>query len=56
MYKGVLTHRFPNLFFILGPGSGVGSNSFLLSIEIGVDFVPNLFGQIARTKLPRRTE
>merc|ERR1712113_405204 len=23
-YKGVLTHQFPNLFFILGPGSGVG--------------------------------
>lgn len=38
-YKGVTTNKFPNLFMILGPGSGVGSNSFLVSIEIGCDYV-----------------
>ena len=41
-YKGVLINSIPNYFMILGPGSGVGSNSFLLSIEIGVDYVIQL--------------
>ena len=41
-YKGVLVNSFPNYFIVLGPGSGVGSNSFLISIEIGVNFVIQL--------------
>ncbi|CAF1259941.1 unnamed protein product [Didymodactylos carnosus] len=32
-YKGVTTPNFPNLFFILGPNSGLGHNSILLMIE-----------------------
>ena len=38
-FKGIFINKFPNLFMCLGPGSGVGSNSFLLSIEIAVDYI-----------------
>lgn len=38
-YKAVVMNQFPNLFMCLGANSGVGSNSFLLSLEIGCDYI-----------------
>ena len=38
-YKSVAMHGFPNVFSCLGANSGVGSNSFLLSLEIGSGYI-----------------
>ena len=38
-YKSVVMHRFPNFFSCLGANSGIGSNSYLLSLEIGCDYI-----------------
>ncbi|KAI7899854.1 putative flavoprotein [Cokeromyces recurvatus] len=37
-YKTINVHGFPNLFLLLGPGSGLGHNSVVTMIECQVDY------------------
>jgi cation diffusion facilitator CzcD-associated flavoprotein CzcO len=41
-HLGLATAGFPNLFFLLGPNTGLGHNSVLLMIEAQVDYLLRL--------------
>ena len=45
-YKTVAAARFPNLFFLLGPNSGLGHNSVLLMIEAQANYILQLLGKL----------
>jgi cyclohexanone monooxygenase len=38
-YKGATTHGFPNLFFIVGPNTGLGHSSMVFMIESQIAYV-----------------
>lgn len=38
-YKGATTHGFPNLFFIIGPNTGLGHSSMVFMIESQIAYV-----------------
>ncbi len=38
-YKGATTHAFPNLFFIVGPNTGLGHSSMVFMIESQIAYV-----------------
>jgi cyclohexanone monooxygenase len=38
-YKGATTHGFPNLFFIVGPNTGLGHSSMVFMIESQISYV-----------------
>jgi cation diffusion facilitator CzcD-associated flavoprotein CzcO len=41
-YLGTLVHGFPNLFFIVGPNTGLGHNSMVFMIETQVAYIMRL--------------
>ena len=47
-YKTVATPGFQNLFFLLGPNSGLGHNSVLLMIEAQANYILKVIDKIAR--------
>jgi cyclohexanone monooxygenase len=38
-YKGATTHGFPNLFFIVGPNTGLGHSSMVFMIESQISYI-----------------
>ncbi|WP_276206346.1 flavin-containing monooxygenase [Thermoactinospora rubra] len=49
-YYGVATAGFPNLFFLLGPNTGLGHNSVVFMIESQVHYVLECLRLLSRTK------
>jgi cation diffusion facilitator CzcD-associated flavoprotein CzcO len=47
-YRGVAVPGFPNVFFLLGPNTGLGHNSVVLMIEAQMHYLVSLFRQMAR--------
>ncbi len=47
-HLGLASHGFPNLFFLLGPGTGLGSNSIVFMLEAQADYVVQAVRHIAR--------
>lgn len=50
-YLGTLTSSFPNLFFILGPNTGLGHNSVVAMAEIQVEYIVQLIGYMKQRDL-----
>ncbi|MBB2909843.1 cation diffusion facilitator CzcD-associated flavoprotein CzcO [Streptosporangium becharense] len=48
-YHGVVTAGFPNLFFLLGPNTGLGHNSVVFMIESQVRYVIECLRLLSRT-------
>lgn len=38
-YKGILVENFPNMYFMMGPNTGLGHNSMVYMIESCIDYV-----------------
>ena len=38
-YRGVTVPNFPNLFFLLGPNTGLGHNSVVIMIEAQIQYI-----------------
>jgi cation diffusion facilitator CzcD-associated flavoprotein CzcO len=58
-YLGTLVRGFPNLFFIIGPNTGLGHNSMVFMIETQVAYIQRLLGLMAdadATRLEVRAE
>ncbi|WP_308250956.1 flavin-containing monooxygenase [Nonomuraea rhizosphaerae] len=49
-YFGISTAGFPNLFFLLGPNTGLGHNSVVFMIESQVRYVMDCLRLLSRTK------
>ncbi|MFI6900466.1 flavin-containing monooxygenase [Nonomuraea sp. NPDC050394] len=49
-YYGIATAGFPNLFFLLGPNTGLGHNSVVFMIESQVRYVMNCLRLLSRTQ------
>lgn len=49
-YYGISTAGFPNLFFLLGPNTGLGHNSIVFMIESQVRYVMNCLRLLSRTQ------
>ncbi|MFI6501741.1 flavin-containing monooxygenase [Nonomuraea typhae] len=49
-YYGITTAGFPNLFFLLGPNTGLGHNSVVFMIESQVRYVMNCLRLLAKTQ------
>jgi cation diffusion facilitator CzcD-associated flavoprotein CzcO len=49
-YYGVVTSGFPNLFFLLGPNTGLGHNSVVFMIESQARYVVECLRLLARTR------
>ncbi len=47
-HLGLATHGFPNLFCLLGPGTGLGSNSIVFMLEAQAGYVVQAVRHIAR--------
>ena len=47
-HLGLVTHGFPNLFTLLGPNTGLGSNSIVFMIEAQVNYVVQAVKHLAR--------
>ena len=47
-HLGLVTHGFPNLFTLLGPNTGLGSNSIVFMIEAQVNYVVQAVQHLAR--------
>jgi len=50
-YKGTLTAGFPNLFFLMGPNTGLGHNSMVYMIESQIHYVLGALKQIGEKQL-----
>lgn len=48
-YWGVCTADFPNLFFLMGPNTGLGHNSMIYMIESQIQFVLNALDRLDRS-------
>ncbi|MEO3871179.1 NAD(P)/FAD-dependent oxidoreductase [Nonomuraea sp. B12E4] len=48
-YYGIATTGFPNLFFLLGPNTGLGHNSVVFMIESQVRYIVNCLRLLSRT-------
>lgn len=57
-YKGATTHGFPNLFFIVGPNTGLGHSSMVFMIESQIAYALDALETMREGKLasvePRR--
>ncbi|MFI6451367.1 flavin-containing monooxygenase [Streptosporangium amethystogenes] len=49
-YYGITTAGFPNLFFLLGPNTGLGHNSVVFMIESQVRYILDCLRLLSRTK------
>ncbi|MFE3453438.1 flavin-containing monooxygenase [Nonomuraea sp. NPDC059194] len=49
-YYGITTSGFPNLFFLLGPNTGLGHNSVVFMIESQVRYVMDCLRLLSRTQ------
>jgi cation diffusion facilitator CzcD-associated flavoprotein CzcO len=49
-YYGIAVSGFPNLFFLLGPNTGLGHNSVVFMIESQVRYVIECLRLLARTR------
>ncbi|WP_188191377.1 flavin-containing monooxygenase [Nonomuraea sp. SYSU D8015] len=49
-YYGIATSGFPNLFFLLGPNTGLGHNSVVFMIESQVHYVLECLRLLSRTR------
>jgi cation diffusion facilitator CzcD-associated flavoprotein CzcO len=49
-YYGIATAGFPNLFFLLGPNTGLGHNSVVFMIESQVRYILNCLRLLSRTQ------
>jgi cation diffusion facilitator CzcD-associated flavoprotein CzcO len=49
-YLGLSTHGFPNLFFLLGPNSGLGHTSVVLMIEAQIEHLLKVLGRLREVK------
>ena len=47
-YKGTTVAGFPNLFFLVGPNTGLGHNSIVFMIESQIDYVPDALRTMRR--------
>lgn len=47
--KGVLTENFPNMFFMLGPNTGLGHSSMVYMIESSLDYIDRVLGFMDKT-------
>ena len=53
-YKGTTVHGFPNLFFVVGPNTGLGHSSMVFMIESQVAYIRDAISTDARpTATPR---
>ncbi len=50
-YKGTLTAGFPNLFFLMGPNTGLGHNSMVYMIESQIHYVLGALKLLERQQL-----
>ncbi|SDH85609.1 cyclohexanone monooxygenase [Pseudomonas benzenivorans] len=50
-YKGTLTAGFPNLFFLMGPNTGLGHNSMVYMIESQIHYVLGALDLLGRQQL-----
>ncbi len=50
-YKGTLTAGFPNLFFLMGPNTGLGHNSMVYMIESQISYVLGALEHLQRGDL-----
>ncbi|EQM66483.1 NAD(P)/FAD-dependent oxidoreductase [Pseudomonas tohonis] len=50
-YKGTLTAGFPNLFFLMGPNTGLGHNSMVYMIESQIHYVLGALDLLDQRKL-----
>ncbi|WP_137885381.1 NAD(P)/FAD-dependent oxidoreductase [Pseudomonas sp. 2FE] len=50
-YKGTLTAGFPNLFFLMGPNTGLGHNSMVYMIESQIHYVLGALNLLSERKL-----
>ncbi len=48
-YKGSSVHGFPNLFFVVGPNTGLGHSSMVFMIESQVRYVMGALGHLRRS-------
>lgn len=51
-YKGTLTAGFPNLFFLMGPNTGLGHNSMVYMIESQISYVLGALRHLQHNHLP----
>ncbi|MBK5230492.1 MAG: NAD(P)/FAD-dependent oxidoreductase, partial [Thermoleophilia bacterium] len=49
-YKGTLVENFPNMFFMMGPNTGLGHNSMVYMIESNIDLVDEVIRFIDRSR------
>ena len=47
-YKGATVHGFPNLFFVVGPNTGLGHSSMVYMIESQVNYLVDAWRQLRR--------
>ena len=52
-YKGTAVAGFPNLFFLVGPNTGLGHNSIVFMIESQIDYVVDALRDDAPPRRPR---
>ncbi|MDG3012527.1 NAD(P)/FAD-dependent oxidoreductase [Rhodococcus sp. D2-41] len=50
-YKGSAVANFPNMFFLVGPNTGLGHSSMVLMIESQINYVADALGTMARQGL-----
>ena len=50
-YKGATTHGFPNMFFIVGPNTGLGHSSMVFMIESQIAYAIDALKQMRRDRL-----
>ena len=55
-YKGATVHGFPNLFFVVGPNTGLGHSSMVFMIESQVAYVVDALAHDARPAASRAVE
>jgi cation diffusion facilitator CzcD-associated flavoprotein CzcO len=48
-HLGLAAHGFPNMFMLLGPGSGLGSNSVVFMLEAQLNYLVQAVRHLART-------
>jgi cation diffusion facilitator CzcD-associated flavoprotein CzcO len=54
-YRGAAVHGFPNLFFLVGPNTGLGHNSIIFMIEAQLNYVAGALEHM-RTRRATRLE
>ncbi len=49
-YKGATVHGFPNLFFVVGPNTGLGHSSMVFMIESQVAYLVDALARMRRRR------